>query len=353
MKNIEEVIQWYGKNASLYKSLAQKVEEILRDNIKQNEIQVHSINSRGKDLNSYKNKAAQEKYQNPIEEIKDLAGIRVITYLESEVRKISDIVESLFTIIPDDSMDQSKLLGSDRVGYRSVHYVAKFDRNRCRLPEYKVYEKLLFEIQIRSLLQHAWAEVEHDRNYKFSGKLPSKLERRFYLVAGMLEIADNEFTTIAEEIEKYRIDISEELKTGELDIEINTISLKDYLFNKFKGMVKAELVVPHFGKDDSISKDVVEELRLFGIAKLSELDSIIPKDYEDKVSDIPEYWNNFAGLTRDFLIINDAKRYFEVCWKKRWTSIEPNEIEVYENYEVDINYIKEYVNIEPFNIPNE
>ena len=255
-------------------------------------------------MDSYTAKAKNEKYHNPKEEIKDMAGIRVITYLESDVNKVSNIVENLFNVIPEDSINQSKLLGSDRVGYRSVHYVATLSKDRCKLPEYKIYDKLPFEIQIRSLLQHTWAEIEHDRNYKFSGKLPSELERRFYLVAGMLEVADNEFTSIAQEIEEYRNNVVDELIKGELDIEINTTSLREYLSKKFSEMIKEDLLIPNFGTNDSLSKEIVEELHLFGVSKLYELDSIVPENYQEYSRRIPENWTNFAGLIRDILIIN-------------------------------------------------
>ena len=107
-----------------------------------------------------------------------MAGIRVITYLESDVRKVADMIETLFDIDKANSLDQAQLLGSDRLGYRSVHYVAKFNKSRCKLPEYKkknndifkksgdikrsFYEKELFGLQHEMVKLQQWV-IENDK----------------------------------------------------------------------------------------------------------------------------------------------------------------------------------------------
>lgn len=342
MKDIDSAVEWYREKRPLYTSLANKVAEIIKENLEQNGIQYHSVTKRGKSLESFTNKAKNEKYSDPVNEIKDMAGIRIITYLDSDAKKVADIIENLFDIDKDNSIDQSQLLGSDRLGYRSVHYVAKFNKSRCKLPEYQRYEDFPFEIQIRSLLQHAWAEIEHDRNYKFSGKLPTELERRFYLAAGMLECVDREFVLIAKEIEEYKKNVAEEVKKGDLDIEINTASLKEYLSSKFSKVIEQGSLRVDFGDHDKL---IVEELQLFGISKLQQLDNIIPEDLKDNMLSLVE-WNNFAGLIRDILIINDAKKYFENSWRNHWQFLGNHCLPLFNKYNVDFTYLKKYVKIE-------
>lgn len=346
MKDIDAAIKWYEDNRPLYESLARKVEDIVKENLEQRSIQYHSVTSRGKSLESFTNKARSEKYSDPVNEIKDMAGIRVIVYLESDVKKVADIIEKLFDVDKDNSLDQAQLLGSDRFGYRSVHYMAKFDKRRCELPEYKIYENSPFEIQIRSLLQHAWAEIEHDRNYKFSGKLPTELERRFYLVAGILESADHEFVSIAEEIDKYKDIVIDEIKRHDLNISINTVSLQEYLSAKFERLIEEGLLRKDFGDD---AKLVVEELKLFGILRLYELDRIIPGDFQDNIRSIlklqlhPKL--NFTSLIRNVLIINDAKRYFEVSWRNNWHFMKKSHKKLLNKYNVDVVYVRKHVGL--------
>lgn len=334
MKDIDKITSWYEQRQSLFKALAGKVADILKENIEGKHLEYHSITKREKSLDRFTSKAKKEKYTDPMNQIKDMAGIRVITYLENNVSAIAEITEALFDIDWDNSYDQSKLLGSDRLGYRSVHYVAKFDKTRCKLPEYERYKELPFEIQIRSLLQHAWAEFAHDRNYKFGGKLPTKLERRLNLVAGTLEIADHEFEAIAAEIDRYETEVKEDLLKGDLDIEITTVSLTEYLSNKFSRLAKDISEDSRYAQGNVLAKTIVEELRLFGISTLAQLDKIVPSDLEDQyITNMSE--ENFAGIVRDILMINDTEKYFEVSWRGSWQGIHDSAVELLTKYGVD------------------
>ena len=120
MKNIDSAVKGYKEHQSLYESPASKVADIIKDNFEKRNVQYHSVPSRGKSSESFTNKAKSGKYSDPTSEIKDMAGIRVITYLESDVKRLADIIEELFDVDKANSIDQSQLLGSDKLGYRSV-----------------------------------------------------------------------------------------------------------------------------------------------------------------------------------------------------------------------------------------
>lgn len=277
-----------------------------------------------------------------------MAGVRVITYLEADASRIAKTVEDLFDIDWSNSLDQSKLLGSNKLGYRSIHYVAKFDQNRCKLPENERYKDLPFEIQIRSLLQHAWAEFVHDRNYKFGGKLPTKLERRLYLAAGMLEIADHEFEAIATAIDKYETEVREALRRGNLDIEITTASLKEYLTSRFSRLAKSISEESRYNGDETFAKTVVEELELFGISTLDQLDKIIPKDLEDKLLTLLKGQpRSLFGVARAIIMISDIRKYFMVSWQTNWTLIGESRIKLLGEYGIDKSYLEKHVKIVP------
>lgn len=209
MKKSEELIStavnWYIESKPLYEELSKKVESIIQNTSVDKKPPIHAIFNRTKEIESFAKKIENEKYTDPSKQITDLSAIRIIACVENDLYKISKFIESIFEIDYDNSIDKSKTLGTDKVGYRSIHYVAKLPTTLTRLPEYKKFENLRFEIQIRTLLQHAWAEIEHDRNYKFSGKLPEDLTRRLKVLAGVLELADREFNQIANEVEKYEL----------------------------------------------------------------------------------------------------------------------------------------------------
>ncbi len=184
---VNEAVELYRGNFESYKDLALAVDNIIRQVLDQQGINYHSITNRPKEVERYREKASKEKYDDPKNQIMDMAGVRIITYIDSDAKKVERIVKSLFVIIPEYSKDKSEELGTDRVGYRSIHCICTLGKERLALPENRAYRNLFFEIQIRTILQHAWAEFEHDRNYKFKGVAPNEIRRRLSVVAGSLE----------------------------------------------------------------------------------------------------------------------------------------------------------------------
>lgn len=329
--NIDEAVKWYTTHRSIYGALSVKVSEIIKEILNNEKIEYYTITNRPKEIDSFREKVKDEKYNDPTD-IKDLAGIRVITYVKSEAYRAADIIKELFDINFAESVDKSKILGVDKVGYRSLHYIAKLSSERCKLPEYKKFSDLEFEIQVRTILEHAWAEIEHDRNYKYRGVLPEDIKRRFSILAGVLELADSEFDQISLAIDLYKKVVSEKTKIGDLDIEINTTAIREFLMNKFSNSVSKGM------KNDFADHDreIIEELHDFGIKTLSELDNIIPKDIEEKLRSTIEHYN-FLALLRLIMIIEDKNSYFEKAWmnKNKWTAMDKSFRQILESYGIN------------------
>lgn len=332
--SISEAISWYSEKRPVYEQLSKKVESIIQEIIADQGIPIHAIYSRAKDVDSFAKKIEDPKYTDPIVQITDFSGIRVITYVESDVEKVSKVLEAHFEIDPDNSIDKSKSLGVDKVGYRSIHYIAKLPSDRIKLPEYKKFSEMVFEIQIRTILQHAWAEIEHDKDYKFSGELPNYLKRRFKVLAGVLELADREFNGIATEIDSYSNSVIEDTKKGNLDLGIDSTSIKSYLNLKFEDLIKNGLN-PDF-LNNEIEKMVLSELRSFGISTIQQLDEIIPADYVERVLKFERTYlgnqYNYIALLRDLMMIADSKKYFDECWQNNWDTTYENTVELIKSY---------------------
>jgi ppGpp synthetase/RelA/SpoT-type nucleotidyltranferase len=97
------------------------------------------------------------------------------------------MIEEEFTIDKDNSLDKRKELRSNEFGYLSVHYVVSLSPARAALGEYKNYASLRAEIQVRTVLQHAWAAVDHRLRYKSETDAPEHLRRRLFLLSGLLK----------------------------------------------------------------------------------------------------------------------------------------------------------------------
>ncbi len=344
-KKVKKAVEWYKENRGIYKDLAVKVESLIECVLNSKNIFYHSLESRVKKISSFKTKAERDKYKDPINEITDLIGIRIIAYFEKDVHRICDIIKELFKIDYSNSEDKSDLLEADKMGYKSVHYIASFTNERINLSEFEKFSGIFFEIQVRSILQHAWAEIEHDRNYKFKGKLPQHLQRRFYSLAGMLEMADREFNSLTEEVDNYKEKVEKLTKGGEIDLELNEDSLSKYLLEKFDDEIKSSILQPFFGKDDVALSSIIKELNKFGIYNLVELDSILPEKFYGNIKlDSEEPSNtNFMDLIRSIMIINDHRKYFEKVWEQNSCYFHQDFMNILNSYNIPMEKLsKEY-----------
>jgi putative GTP pyrophosphokinase len=171
-----------------------------------------SVTGRTKSVASFAGKAirhgadGRELYDDPLTQITDTVGIRVITYVHRDVAAVADLLAEEFTILDDRDLGAETARGGG-FGYASRHMLIAPDPARPLGAAYEVLtrgETHPASIQLRTVLQHAWAEFEHDIRYK--GSVPEAdapdLDRRFTLAAGLLELADREFSSIRETLER-------------------------------------------------------------------------------------------------------------------------------------------------------
>ncbi|RUM91348.1 MAG: GTP pyrophosphokinase [Thiomicrospira sp.] len=301
-----EIDTWLDQSLPDYRILTNTVVSILESLLQLHNVDYLTVTGRVKDKNSIKEKIKRKTYTEPKEQLTDLSGVRIIAYFESDVDQIASIIENSFEVVTEHSLPKNHLLETNQIGYRSIHYVCKLGSNREGLPEFSGLKGLMFEFQIRTVLQHAWAELAHDRNYKFSGKLPKDIERKLYLYAGMLEIADKGFDELSSEIDSYILTYTSRTQKGDFDIEINSISLPEFIENwATENAFPLEPLSYKLPLDDLIS-----ELEQMGIRKLDELKNIIPENYIEASKSI-NYETTIYGLVRDWLLLHDFERYHD------------------------------------------
>lgn len=161
-------------------------------------LNIHHVTGRVKRPGSLADKLRRKpgRYHS-LSDVTDLVAVRVITYFESDVNVVARLIEEHHTVDWDHSIDKSKMHDPDRFGYMGVHYVVA---PPPEVPDFAalpvVRTDARFEVQIRSILQHAWAEIEHDLGYKNREAVPREVRRRFYRLAGLLEMADEEFMAL-------------------------------------------------------------------------------------------------------------------------------------------------------------
>ncbi|MDQ2730965.1 MAG: hypothetical protein M3Y56_04845 [Armatimonadota bacterium] len=201
----EKIMGQYSVQRELFQRLGSKLQPLLDSLLQDIGAQVLFVDMRVKEENSLRRKIASKPDQySALSDITDILGLRVVTYRSGEVDSIAEVVSQEFNIDPNNSIDKRAALADDQFGYLSLHYVANLNQERLSLPEYRPFAACKFEIQIRSVLQHTWAEIEHDIGYKPGIELPVGMRRRFSRIAGLLEVADEEFNRIVIDLERYR-----------------------------------------------------------------------------------------------------------------------------------------------------
>lgn len=292
----QQALEAYQGVRQQYQDCAEAAESVLKAALEAANIRVHTLESRAKDPESFARKAslpseqdpAKPKYTEPLRQITDLAAIRVITFLLADVDKVNAQVEEQFHVL--EKVNKSGLLvEAEKLGYHSMHYLVGFTPQRLSMPEYARHRDLVIEIQVRTILQHAWAEIEHDIQYKAIETIPALIRRRFMALAGLLEIADREFQAVSDEDHRVRVEALRHVELGDLAaVEVTQEALKAYLDRKLGAD----------GRMTAFSYEFEARiLRRLGFSNLQELDDAIAGYDDDHISRLL-YGNRQGQLTR-------------------------------------------------------
>lgn len=186
------------------------------------------VQARPKSISSFGEKIwrKREKYRQPVNRMTDLCGARVITHTAEQVRAVSEFIEQHFEIDWDNSIDVSQRLKPTEFGYRSVHYIVRFRRGVFEVPS-KLYRmpNRRAEIQVRTILEHAWADICHDLVYKSPFRVPAQWVREVAGLAALLEGADSAVARIEQGLAAYRASYGDYLSAEQLRDEIGKLGI--------------------------------------------------------------------------------------------------------------------------------
>jgi ppGpp synthetase/RelA/SpoT-type nucleotidyltranferase len=251
---------------------------LLREMLSHHGVDVHTIDHRVKEERSAKLKIdSSDGVYSGFSELHDLLGLRITCYFADEVNQIAGIIDREFDPDPTKSEDKGSKLGLQEFGYRSVHRVAGLGGNRTDLAEYARFKDRRFEVQIRTVLQHAWAEIEHDLGYK-AETIPEPMRRRFSMLAGVLELVDYEFQSLRKELDTYEEKAEKAAKSPATDMALDIATLSSLIRSDETIMALDAAVADSVNRRLRIRPDGgrttehrLSQLRRLGITTISEL----------------------------------------------------------------------------------
>ncbi|MBQ9340726.1 MAG: hypothetical protein IJS13_10420 [Paludibacteraceae bacterium] len=225
------ILDEYSESLPQMEKLRDIVVRMLSNAIEQNGIEVTTVSARVKTKDSLRGKLAIKggKYHS-LSDITDIVGVRVITFYTDDVDRIAAMAEQIFDIDWQNSVDKRRLHQLDSFGYNSLHYICRLPSSVYKDAQYPLLNNIPFELQIRTTLQHAWAAINHDNGYKSGVEIPREYMRQMNRLAGMLELADDEFSRIRTDINDYRRRVKQLLQNGKLDdLQLDGETYRSYL----------------------------------------------------------------------------------------------------------------------------
>ena len=296
----EAILEEYNTNLPRFKEIEQEVRDKLKKTLADSGLLVAAIESRVKAYDSLAGKLELKghKYKS-LADLTDILGLRVITFYLDDVDKVASAVERLFTVDWENSVDKRKIHEIDSFGYLSLHYI-------CSVPGFPYR----FEIQMRTLLQHAWANMDHDTGYKSGVEIPKRYMRSMSRLAGLLELVDDEFSKIRIELTDYRRRVQALVRSGNLnEVPIDGDTFRSYLeLNPFGQLNKRIASMNQAEIQDDPLMPYLSVFKSLGLSTLGDITQVI-KDYSEGAYQIACYQ---IGLT-DLDIISSSIGPQDLC----------------------------------------
>lgn len=245
-ETLDDAQKWLQKQVEEYERLFpsfQRYAELLQDVLQAaagRYAPLAIVQTRPKGIASFARKALlkRHKYRCPAHQFTDLCGGRVIARTRSEVLALSDFAERTFEIDWDNSLDAQQRLHPSEFGYRSIHYIISLKSDAADLgPEIPenlygfdcrdcdMWHPLKAEVQVRTTVEHAWADFAHDLSYKGAFELPPQWKREIAVIAAELEDVDHAFQRVEEGLSTYAASYGSYLTEEQIEERIGQLEL--------------------------------------------------------------------------------------------------------------------------------
>ncbi len=320
-------INVYRKDYPRYASFATRLNSLLEELLKLKSIRAHMIESRAKSIESLSEKIRRpgKDYSGNLTSVPDLAGVRIIVYYQDDIERVKDVVEKEFNVIKRETAHQADMYAPDQFGYLSLHLIIELKESRTRLPEWREYAGLRAEVQLRTVLQHSWAVVSHALQYKRESDVPFSLRRKLFRLAGLFELADEEFIGLRDARTVLQKNVRNAIEAGSERLPIDPASLQEFL-KIWPELPSIREYMQGLGYDFEMEDETTYGEKMFdslggitkhcerlGIATLEELRRVIdydPKSYLKRI--YKKDWGISDGFVLYLLLIRARISEFEV-----------------------------------------
>jgi ppGpp synthetase/RelA/SpoT-type nucleotidyltranferase len=217
---VKQFIEAYAAEEPIYRAYAEVLAAVLNRVLKML-APTAIVQSRAKSVSSFAEKVMRKAEGDPLRRFTDLCGARVITTTTAEALAVGGWIAKHFVIDKINSVNKSQQLAAREFGYRSVHYIVQINRPELLgVPIPPEIGERKAEIQVRTLLEHAYADFDHDIGYKSHFKIPDKWKRITGRAAALLEETDEALGAVVRELTLYTRHFGDYMTRPQIDEEV-------------------------------------------------------------------------------------------------------------------------------------
>ena len=277
------IVDEYDEKQPIFVKIKEIVMESIQKALDNNDVEVTAVEGRVKQRNSLIGKLVRKGHKyHTLDDITDIVGFRVITLFSDDVDRVASYMEKMFDVDWNESIDKRKMHEMSSFGYNSLHYICRIPKSLYHDEQYPALNDIRFEVQMRSTLQHAWAAMNHDLGYKSEIETPHEYMRMFSRLAGMLELADEEFARIRISVATYRRRMEALIHAGELsEVQLDGDTFNTYIAQKpFESLMKRIAAINQGEIQEMSFEPFYPLLKEAGLKTLQDVENFI-KDNED------------------------------------------------------------------------
>ncbi len=273
LPDMNRALSVYKKNVSIYEKVLKIIDKDLKKMLNNNKISF-SIKRRVKSFDNYYTKLSHQRDENITKKLTDIFGIRIVCPFLEDVKKVEKIIESNMKLLEKEK--KGSTYSFKEFGYESIHFLIKLPKETEKNEKIRFvklpHSERVCEIQLRTILQDAWAEVEHELIYKFNlSKYNESVKRKMASLNASLTLSDiifqeirdyNRELQIKEEKRRYsvfeEIDVSGDIALYNETVESTSTTTSKKIGNK-KDNEKHDFILP---KDHSIKKKKKDDRKI-------------------------------------------------------------------------------------------
>lgn len=278
------IVDEYDEKMPLFETIKELVMSSIQKALSNNDVEVTAVEGRIKQRDSLIGKLVRKGHKyHSLDDITDIVGFRVITLFSDDVDRVASYMEKMFDVDWNESIDKRKMHEMSSFGYNSLHYICRIPKSLYEDGQHPELNNIRFEVQMRSTLQHAWAAMNHDLGYKSEIETPPEYMRMFGRLAGMLELADEEFSRIRISVATYRRRMEALIQAGELsEVQLDGDTFSTYIAQKpFDSLMKRIAAINQGEIQEMSFEPFYPLLKEAGLKTLQDVEDFIRENEDD------------------------------------------------------------------------